>query len=351
MRLRLLVEAVVNIATLGLLTVLLLARMLTPRDFGIAGLAAMAVCGVVWYLALRSPTRLRSIPTGNQQGRSNSKGFYIGIAVILALLAFSSWATRGGPWPPRLIGACVLLLFLFGTLRARWFPTLALLAGILVPSSVDSYTRAQNQPVLKTKISLHPQTARPMEYVALLLRRSGVAGGLENYDATCSDEPEVRVPAFEGTLEDGLAQLRHLAPSLRWAVLEGTIVVAKGSTSAPSILDTKIDRFSFNGNDPPSKVTDALLATPSVSKNIADHGFVVGSPELGFAQAKTSTGEIVTLNGDYPSRFERHSEIIASASVAIPADSVRGTQDSDYQLGRKINHLKSFVYAVTNPYS
>jgi hypothetical protein len=129
MRLRLLLAAAVNIATLGLLTVLLLAAMLTPRGFGIASLAAMAVCGVVWYLALRPPNRLRSIPTGNQHRRSNTKGFYVRITAILALLAFSTWATRGGPWPPRLIGACVLLLFLFGTLRARWFPTLAQKTG------------------------------------------------------------------------------------------------------------------------------------------------------------------------------------------------------------------------------
>ena len=46
------------------------------------------------------------------------KGVYIRVAVILALLVLSAWATKGGPWLPRLIGASMLVLFLIGTLRA-----------------------------------------------------------------------------------------------------------------------------------------------------------------------------------------------------------------------------------------
>jgi hypothetical protein len=135
-----------------------------------------------------------------------------------------------------------------------------------------------------------------MDYVALLLRHSVMSGGLEDYDASCSDDPEVRIPAIDGTLQEGLAHIRHFAPSLRWQVSKEGFVVVKGRTSSPSILDAKIDRFSFNVNDPPSKVTQALLATPNVSRNIADLGFAVGSPELGFAQANTSTATIVALN-------------------------------------------------------
>jgi hypothetical protein len=162
---------------------------------------------------------------------------------------------------------------------------------------VGFYGYGQQQNVLKRKISLEIQTARPIDYAASLLRQSGISGGLEDYDASCSDDPEARMPAFAGTLEEGLAYVRQLRPSLRWQASKEGLVVVKGRASSPSILDTKIVRFSFNVNDPPSKVTDALLATPGVSRNIADLGFAVGSPELGFAEAKTSTATtIVTLN-------------------------------------------------------
>jgi hypothetical protein len=170
------------------------------------------------------------------------------------------------------------------------------LASVLIASLISSCIQGQDHDVLKKEISLEIQTARPMEYAALLLRQSGISGGLEDYGASCSDDPEVRIPAIDGTLEEGLAHIRQLSPSLRWRVLKEGLVVVKGRPSVPSILDTKIDRFSFNVNEPPSRVTDALLATPSVSRNIADLGFSVGSPELGFAQAKTSAATIVTFN-------------------------------------------------------
>jgi hypothetical protein len=172
----------------------------------------------------------------------------------------------------------------------------ARLAVVLVASVIGSCLQGQTRDLLKKKISLDFQTARPMDYVALLLRQSRMASGMEEYGADCSDDPEARMPAFEGTLEEGLAHVRQLAPSLRWQVLKEGLVVVKGRTPSPSILDTKIDRFSFNVNDPPSKVTQVLLETPSVSRNIVDLGFAVGSPELGFAQAKTCTETIVTLN-------------------------------------------------------
>jgi protein-S-isoprenylcysteine O-methyltransferase Ste14 len=115
---------VVTLTILGLLTALLLGGTLTPRGFGIAGLAAMALCGAVWYFALKSfPRPLNANVTQNQGTKMSVKGFYIRIVVILALLFFYAWATKGGPWLPRLIGAAILVLFLIATLRARRFPT------------------------------------------------------------------------------------------------------------------------------------------------------------------------------------------------------------------------------------
>ena len=115
---------VVNVTILGLITALFVGGALTPRGFGIAGLAAMAACGAVWYFALKSfPRTVNANVTRNQGTRISVKGFYIRVAVILALLVFSAWATKGGPWLLRLIGASVVVLFLIGTLRARRFPT------------------------------------------------------------------------------------------------------------------------------------------------------------------------------------------------------------------------------------
>jgi hypothetical protein len=120
--LKLRVAVVVNVAIIGLIAVLFIGGALTPRGFGIAGLAAMAVCAVVWYFALKSLRRpLNASVTGNQVTRTNDKGTYIRIAVIVALLVFATWASKGGPLLPRLIGASVLMLYLFATLRGRRF--------------------------------------------------------------------------------------------------------------------------------------------------------------------------------------------------------------------------------------
>ena len=118
------VAVVVQVTVLGLLTALLLGGTFTPRGFGIAGIAAMVVCGAVWYFALKPfPQPVNADVTRNQGTKISVKGIYIRVAVILALLVFSAWATKGGPWLPRLIGASMLVLFLIGTLRARRFPT------------------------------------------------------------------------------------------------------------------------------------------------------------------------------------------------------------------------------------
>jgi hypothetical protein len=45
---------VVTATILAVLTALLIGGILTPRSFGIAGLAAMVVCGSVWYFVVKS---------------------------------------------------------------------------------------------------------------------------------------------------------------------------------------------------------------------------------------------------------------------------------------------------------
>ena len=47
------IAVVVTAALFGVLTALLIRGILTPRSFGIAGIAAMVVCGSLWYRALK----------------------------------------------------------------------------------------------------------------------------------------------------------------------------------------------------------------------------------------------------------------------------------------------------------
>jgi len=123
LRVAVVAAAVVNVTILGLIIALFLGGALTPRRFGIAGLSAIAVSGAVWYLALNFPPPLDANVSRNQGTKINANGFSVRVAVILALLVFSAWATRGGPWLPRLIGASMLMLFLIGALRSRRFPS------------------------------------------------------------------------------------------------------------------------------------------------------------------------------------------------------------------------------------
>ena len=115
------VAFIANLIIVGLLAALAVGGVLTPRGFGITGLAALILCGLIWYVAAKSVRPLNTSVILNQGTKTNDKGLYIRVAVVLVLLAFG--ATAEGPWWPKLIGASVLMLYLIGTLRARRFPT------------------------------------------------------------------------------------------------------------------------------------------------------------------------------------------------------------------------------------
>jgi hypothetical protein len=51
------IAVVVKATALGVPTALLIGGILTPRSFEIAGLAAMVVCGSVWYCAQHREAR------------------------------------------------------------------------------------------------------------------------------------------------------------------------------------------------------------------------------------------------------------------------------------------------------
>jgi hypothetical protein len=113
------IMAVVTATVLGILAALLIGGILTPRSFGIAGLVAMFVCGSVWYRALKYRSTVDARIFEPRSTTLRGKGFYIRLALFLIILASGAWATRGGPWLPRLIGATMSLLSFVGVLRSR----------------------------------------------------------------------------------------------------------------------------------------------------------------------------------------------------------------------------------------
>lgn len=110
---------VVTATVLGVLTALLIGGILTPRSFGIVGLASLVVCGSALSFAIKNASPRNGRILQRRSTTVRAKGFYLRITAFLIVLAFAVWATRGGPWLPRLIGASMLLLFLIGTLSAR----------------------------------------------------------------------------------------------------------------------------------------------------------------------------------------------------------------------------------------
>lgn len=109
-----------TLTILGTLIALFAGGILTPRGFGVAGILTMFICGAIWYFAVSSLDRSVERRVGRKESeRLGSRGLYFRVAVILALLVFSAWETKGGPLLPRLIGGSVLVLFLIGTIRAK----------------------------------------------------------------------------------------------------------------------------------------------------------------------------------------------------------------------------------------
>jgi len=111
------VATAVAVATLAFL---LVAGTLNSRSFAVGCLIVMSLSAVAWVLLLKRTNGLADDRrTAAPPTLQSHKGKQIRLVVLLILLAVSFWITRGGPWIPRLIGACVLVAFLMGTLRDR----------------------------------------------------------------------------------------------------------------------------------------------------------------------------------------------------------------------------------------
>jgi hypothetical protein len=168
------------------------------------------------------------------------------------------------------------------------------IAAALLALSFCLRVAASDDNILKKKISLQAQTARPTNYIVQLLREGGIPAGVEDFGVGCEEDSELQMPTVEGTLGDGLILTRQRVGALGWQLLGGSLLVVKGAP-VPSVLDAQVEQFTFNSSDPPSKITNALLTIPAVAKSIAKLGVSMGSPELGFAQAKNESDERVVL--------------------------------------------------------
>jgi len=121
----------------------------------------MVVCGAVWYFALKSfPRPVNANVTRNQSTKMTVKGVYIRVAVILALLVLSAWATKGGPWLPRLIGASMLVLFLIGTLRVVPHPSNLRVRLLHYSGFRETGTLAGRFPVSYLEQNVHAKSLR-----------------------------------------------------------------------------------------------------------------------------------------------------------------------------------------------
>jgi hypothetical protein len=106
---------IVTAAVTAVITALSIGGILTPRGFGVAGLVAMVVCGLAFYVfAIRPLSRQSANVVQRKSTRMSGKGLFFRVAALPIWLAFATWATRGGPW----IGASMMVLFFIGYTRA-----------------------------------------------------------------------------------------------------------------------------------------------------------------------------------------------------------------------------------------
>lgn len=104
------VQLVTALAVL-LLVVWYAAGNLNARLFAILCLVVVGVSFIACTRVLRSEPFVVA-PQANTPLRKVF--YYVKIGVVLFLLWCELWGPKGAPWTPRIVGAVVLLLFLFG---------------------------------------------------------------------------------------------------------------------------------------------------------------------------------------------------------------------------------------------
>lgn len=145
------------------------------------------------------------------------------------------------------------------------------LAAILLVLANASRVSGNDDDLLNKKLSLDAQKATAVNYIISMLRQSGASGGIEEYDSGCGAEPDMQIPALNGTLGDGLSRMNQLAKSINWRTSDEELLVVKGSPES-SILDTRIEQFTFNANAPP--ISRRALFSQALQSAKASHSNV-----------------------------------------------------------------------------
>ena len=144
------------------------------------------------------------------------------------------------------------------------------------------------------QITIESRTTTWVDQASSLLRQAAVWGGIEDYRSDCGTDPDLRLPAFSGTLREALTRLVSQDPNLSWQSTDDGILVRKNPPTR-SLLDVRIAHFTFDKNGPPDRATNPLLNLPSVRRRMNALDMSVRSPELGFAQEKRNSESILTL--------------------------------------------------------
>jgi len=106
-------------AVIAALLYFLLAGVADSQTFGIAGLGVMTVAAFAWhFVSRRENVGTDQAEPKNLKGQGD-KGQYIWAAVLLLWLLVALWATRGGPWLPRLVGAFFPVLYFVVRMRRK----------------------------------------------------------------------------------------------------------------------------------------------------------------------------------------------------------------------------------------
>ena len=104
-----------------LLSVTFATDLMSPRLFAIAVLVSAIICFLVLFRMFRK-VRTEGVlanqatPLSREQIERRLLWSKIGIVIWSTLAVVGLWETRGGPFAPRLIGLCVNLAFLMGSI-------------------------------------------------------------------------------------------------------------------------------------------------------------------------------------------------------------------------------------------
>jgi high-affinity Fe2+/Pb2+ permease len=104
---------------LAIFVVLVVNRIVSPREFAVCSVAMMSVAACIWYLLLSSAKEKNEKDNASMKSshiRGLVKSRVLIIAGIALFIPFSLWMTRGGPLLPRFIGVCFLVALLIGNL-------------------------------------------------------------------------------------------------------------------------------------------------------------------------------------------------------------------------------------------